>query len=91
LALAIIFGPPAVGKMTVGLELERLTGFRLFHNHMVGRPRASNRAWYSSRLLGCLANKAADSNETPMLYMVIETFRDGNPVPVYRASEIEDA
>jgi hypothetical protein len=24
--LVIIFGPPAVGKMTVGLELERLTG-----------------------------------------------------------------
>ena len=34
MTLVIIFGPPAVGKMTVGLELERLTGFRLFHNHM---------------------------------------------------------
>lgn len=32
--LVIIFGPPAVGKMTVGYELERLTGLRLFHNHM---------------------------------------------------------
>ena len=30
----IIFGPPAVGKMTVGYELEKLTGFKLFHNHM---------------------------------------------------------
>lgn len=30
----IIFGPPAVGKMTVGFELARLTGLRLFHNHM---------------------------------------------------------
>jgi hypothetical protein len=30
----VIFGPPAVGKMTVGYELARLTGFRLFHNHM---------------------------------------------------------
>lgn len=30
----IIFGPPAVGKMTAGFELARLTGFRLFHNHM---------------------------------------------------------
>lgn len=29
----IIFGPPAVGKMTVGHELARLTGLRLFHNH----------------------------------------------------------
>lgn len=30
----VIFGPPAVGKMTVGYELANLTGFRLFHNHM---------------------------------------------------------
>lgn len=30
----VIFGPPAVGKMTVGFELAKLTGFRLFHNHL---------------------------------------------------------
>lgn len=29
-----ILGDSAVGKMTVGQELERLTGFSLFHNHM---------------------------------------------------------
>jgi len=29
-----IFGPQAVGKMTIGKELERLTEFKLFHNHM---------------------------------------------------------
>ena len=29
-----IFGPPAVGKMTVGQELAKLTGLKLFHNHM---------------------------------------------------------
>lgn len=29
----IIFGPPAVGKMTVGFELEKTTGLRLYHNH----------------------------------------------------------
>lgn len=34
MTLVIIFGPPAVGKMTVGIELERQTGLRLFHNHM---------------------------------------------------------
>ncbi len=38
MTLVIIFGPPAVGKMTVGLELERVTGFRLFHNHMTVDP-----------------------------------------------------
>jgi hypothetical protein len=31
--LVFIVGPPAVGKMTVGVELARRTGFRLFHNH----------------------------------------------------------
>lgn len=30
----VIFGPPAVGKMTVGHELSKLTGLKLFHNHM---------------------------------------------------------
>lgn len=30
----LLFGPPAVGKMTVGQELEKITGFKLFHNHM---------------------------------------------------------
>ncbi|XMB85552.1 AAA family ATPase [Mycoplasmatota bacterium WC44] len=32
--LVIIFGPQAVGKMTVGEELVNLTGLKLFHNHM---------------------------------------------------------
>jgi hypothetical protein len=32
--LVILFGPPAVGKMTVGQELAKKTGLRLFHNHM---------------------------------------------------------
>jgi hypothetical protein len=30
----IIMGPHAVGKMTVGQELAKITGLRLFHNHM---------------------------------------------------------
>ena len=30
----LLFGPPAVGKMSVGRELEKITGLRLFHNHM---------------------------------------------------------
>ena len=32
--LVIILGPHAVGKMTVGQELAKITGLRLFHNHM---------------------------------------------------------
>jgi hypothetical protein len=32
--MVVLFGPPAVGKMTVGQALCRLTGFRLLHNHL---------------------------------------------------------
>lgn len=30
----VILGPQAVGKMTVGQELSKITGYKLFHNHM---------------------------------------------------------
>lgn len=33
-----VFGPPAVGKMTVGREIARRTGFKLLHNHMTVDP-----------------------------------------------------
>lgn len=32
--LIMITGPQAVGKMTVGQELSKITNFKLFHNHM---------------------------------------------------------
>ena len=39
--LVILFGPHAVGKMTVGQELAILTGYKLFHNHMTIEPLAA--------------------------------------------------
>jgi hypothetical protein len=36
--LLVVFGPPAVGKMTVGGEICARTGYRLFHNHMTIEP-----------------------------------------------------
>lgn len=36
--LLFILGDAAVGKMTVGQELMKLTGLRLFHNHMTIEP-----------------------------------------------------
>jgi hypothetical protein len=36
--LVLVFGPPAVGKMTVGHELAKITGYKLFHNHMTVEP-----------------------------------------------------
>jgi tRNA uridine 5-carbamoylmethylation protein Kti12 len=32
--LVFIYGPPASGKLTVAKELAKLTGFRVFHNHI---------------------------------------------------------
>jgi shikimate kinase len=32
--LVFIYGPPGVGKLTVGKALAKQTGFRLFHNHL---------------------------------------------------------
>jgi hypothetical protein len=36
--LIVVFGPPAVGKMTVGRAIAERTGLRLFHNHMTIEP-----------------------------------------------------
>jgi hypothetical protein len=33
--LIFIYGLPATGKLTVGRELAALTGYKLFHNHLV--------------------------------------------------------
>jgi chloramphenicol 3-O-phosphotransferase len=33
--LLLLYGPPAVGKLTVARELSTLTGFPIFHNHLV--------------------------------------------------------
>jgi hypothetical protein len=32
--LLFLYGPPASGKLTVAREVARLTGFKLFHNHL---------------------------------------------------------
>lgn len=36
--LVFLFGPPAVGKMTVGREIVRLTRYRMLHNHATIEP-----------------------------------------------------
>jgi hypothetical protein len=32
--LVVLYGPPGVGKLTVGTALSELTGFKLFLNHL---------------------------------------------------------
>lgn len=38
MTLLLVFGPPAVGKMTVGRAIADASDFRLFHNHHVIEP-----------------------------------------------------
>lgn len=33
--LILIYGPPGVGKLTVAKELQKITGFKLLHNHLI--------------------------------------------------------
>lgn len=32
--VVLIYGPPAVGKLTTAKELSKLTGYKIFHNHL---------------------------------------------------------
>ena len=32
--MILVYGPPAAGKLTVSTELAKLTGYKLFHNHV---------------------------------------------------------
>ena len=34
MTFVLLYGPPAVGKLTVARELAELTGFKVFHNHV---------------------------------------------------------
>ncbi len=34
MTFVLLYGPPAAGKLTVANELAKLTGFRVFHNHL---------------------------------------------------------
>jgi hypothetical protein len=38
LRFVVLFGAPAAGKMAVGREIEKVTGLKLFHNHLSIEP-----------------------------------------------------
>lgn len=49
--LVIIFGDSAVGKMTVGQELAKKTGLRLFHNHVSIEPVIEVFGYYDAKTI----------------------------------------
>ena len=52
--LVLIFGSAAVGKMTVGQELMKQTGLRLFHNHMTIEPVIEIFGYFDSNVIADL-------------------------------------
>lgn len=78
--LIIIFGPQAVGKMTVGQELEKQTDLKLFHNHMtidLLHPffGFSSETWRLSDLIRSEIFKAiAKSKQTGMIFTYVWAF-----------------
>src|SRR5882757_2209897 len=34
----LLYGPPATGKLTIAKELEKRTGYKLLHNHLLLNP-----------------------------------------------------
>lgn len=65
--LVVIIGSGAVGKMTVGQELMKITGLRLFHNHMAIEPVLEIFGYYEGKTIteirdAVFRNYASSSN-----------------------------
>ncbi len=76
--LVCIFGNAAVGKMTVGQELMKLTGLRLFHNHMTIEPVIEIFGYYQgntiTRLREVIFEEFAKSENKGMIFTYMWAF-----------------
>lgn len=50
----VLYGPPAVGKLTVAQEVSRLTGMKLFHNHLTWNAVTAVFEWRSEPFMRAL-------------------------------------
>ena len=79
--LLFILGNTAVGKMTVGQELTKITPFRLFHNHMMIEPVLEIFGQYRSDVIGKLRNVVFEEFSQTDEYGLIFTFMCAFDVP----------
>ena len=75
--LVFILGDAAVGKMTVGQELMKITGLRLFHNHMTIEPVIEIFGRYDGKTISeirdvIFRNFAASENEGMIFTMMMD-------------------
>ena len=95
MSLVIIFGPQAVGKMTVGHELEKITDLKLFHNHMTIELVVSLFEYETpeaQRLIRLFRDEIfktfASSDQAGMIFTIICNFND--PAEWKRVKEISN-
>ena len=76
--LVFLIGNGAVGKMTVGQELMKLTGLRLFHNHMTIEPVIEVFGYYNgtvvSKIRQIIFEEFAKSDNYGMIFTYMWAF-----------------
>ncbi|MGI5900007.1 MAG: shikimate kinase [Christensenellales bacterium] len=72
--LLFLFGNSAVGKMTVGQELAKITEMRLFHNHMTIEPVIEIFGRYDSKITARLRDVIFEEFAKSGNYGIIFTF-----------------
>ena len=72
--LVIIIGNAAVGKMTVGQELMKITDLRLFHNHMTIEPVIEIFGYFSGRTINRLREVIFEEYAKSTNYGLIFTY-----------------
>ena len=72
--LLFLFGDAAVGKMTVGQELCKITDLRLFHNHMTIEPVIDIFGYFSGETIGKLRKVIFEDFAASDNYGMIFTF-----------------
>ena len=83
----LIFGSGAVGKMTVGQELMKLTGLKLFHNHMAIEPVIAVFGYYDGPLVAeireAFFRRFAASDQPGMIFTFMWDFDRREDVRTY--------
>lgn len=72
--LVLLFGSGAVGKMTVGQELAKITGLRLFHNHVMIEPVLEVFGQFNTQAIMRLRQVVFEEFARTNLYGMIFTF-----------------
>ena len=76
--LVFLMGDAAVGKMTVGQELMKITDLRLFHNHMTIEPVLEIMGTFDGQLIQdmreLIFHRFAESNNYGMIFTIMMAF-----------------